>query len=186
MPSFPSDIETPGLLLRLFGEEVTRACIDHDAATAQTLLGVPIPPQLLNNSYPLETDLQQLMQDAAYAAWASRAIILKSEMKVIGLIRFHSRPVAHTGKPYRENAAEMGYEIYPAYQRLGYAREAITALMHWAMDTFGIHRFIASVSPENIASLSLIHSFGFVKVDEEMDETDGLEYVYLLDKKTGA
>lgn len=185
MPSFPSDIETPRLLLRLFGEEVTRACMEHDAVTAGSLLGVPLPPQLLNHNHPLEHDLRQLLQDESYAPWASRAIILKTEMRVIGLIRFHSRPVAQTSKPYRENAAEMGYEIYADYQRQGYAREAITGVMQWATNTYGIHRFIAAVSPENTASLDLVQSFGFMKVDEEMDETDGLEFVYLLDKRTG-
>ena len=107
---------------------------------------------------------------------------------MIGLIRFHSRPLSSAGEFYRANAAEMGYEIYPGYQRQGYAREAITSVMHWALESSGIHRFIASVAPENIPSLTLVRQLGFMKVDEVTDETDGLEYVFLLDThgNTGA
>lgn len=177
----PEDIVTPRLILRLLGPAATQACLAHDPATAGQLLGVPVSSALLDTPSALEHDLRQLQQEAGYAPWASRAIILKAEMKMIGLIRFHSRPSSPANKFYRENAAEMGYEIYADYQRRGYAREAITSIMQWALESSGTHRFIASVAPENIASLSLVQGLGFMKVDEVMDETDGLEYVFLLD-----
>lgn len=188
MLTVPGDIVTPRLILRLLGPAVTQACLAHDPATAGQLMGVPVSPALLDTPSPLEHDLRQLQQDDAYAPWASRAIILKEEMKMIGLIRFHSRPSSPADKFYRENAAEMGYEIYAGYQRRGYAREAITSIMQWALETYGVHRFIASVAPGNIASLTLVQGVGFMKVDEEIDEADGLEYVFLLDinKNTGA
>ncbi|NLU93337.1 GNAT family N-acetyltransferase [Chitinophaga sp. Ak27] len=188
MLTVPGDIVTPRLILRLLGTAVTQACLVPDPATAGQLLGIPVSTELLDAPNALAHDLRQLQQDAAYAPWASRAIILKAEMKMIGLIRFHSRPSSPAEKFYRENAAEMGYEIYPGHQRRGYAREAITSVMQWALETSGIHRFIASVAPENIASLSLVQGLGFMKVDEVVDETDGLEYVFLLDThgNTGA
>lgn len=184
MPSTSGDIITPRLILRLFGEAVTRACLHHDEAAAAKLFGFPLPPILLNSTDTFEHDMRQLQADAAYKPWASRAIMHKEEMKVMGLIRFHGKPASRSDKPYRHNAAELGYEIYPAYQRRGYAREAITGAMQWATKSFGIHSFIASVSPENTASLSLVQSLGFRKVDEEVDETDGLEYVFALNRST--
>jgi RimJ/RimL family protein N-acetyltransferase len=40
---------------------------------------------------------------------------------------------------------------------------------------------LASVSPDNVASLATVARLGFVKVGEELDEIDGLEWVHRLD-----
>jgi L-amino acid N-acyltransferase YncA len=44
--------------------------------------------------------------------------------------------------------------------------------------THGITRFLASISPDNQASLNLTAGFGFRQVGEQMDEIDGLELVF--------
>ena len=36
----------------------------------------------------------------------------------------------------------------------------------------------ASVSPANVASLTLVQQYGFVRVGEQWDEEDGLELVH--------
>jgi RimJ/RimL family protein N-acetyltransferase len=51
-------------------------------------------------------------------------------------------------------------------------------MFDWAHATFGIGRFIASISPTNAASLALAAQLGFEQVGEQMDEIDGLEYVF--------
>ena len=38
--------------------------------------------------------------------------------------------------------------------------------------------FVASVAPDNVASLNLIKEFGYVQIGEQMDEIDGLEFVF--------
>lgn len=101
---------------------------------------------------------------------------------MIGLIRFHNSPDLHADKPYRKGAVELGYCIFSNYRRKGYAREAILGVINWAAEGFCVHRFIASVSPENSPSLALVQSFGFIKIDEVIDEIDGLEYVYMLER----
>jgi [ribosomal protein S5]-alanine N-acetyltransferase len=182
MSSPLNDIITPRLVLRLLGDAVTDACLAGNLATARDLLGAAIPEEFLLNRSSLEHDLRQLQQNPAYPPWASRAIILPDNKKMIGLIRFHGTPDAHAGQPYMKNAAELGYKIFSSHRRKGYAREAINGMMNWATAYYLTHRFIASVSPENIASLALVQSLGFIKADEVMDETDGPEYVFLLDK----
>lgn len=181
MPSPVDDIITPRLILRLLGDEVTHACLANNLATAQHLLGATIPEEFGSSLSSLVYDLRQLQQDPGYRPWASRAIILPDEMKMVGRIRFHSSPALHADKPYMIAAAELGYGIFSTDRRKGYAREAIIGVMNWATTHYHTHRFIASVSPENIPSLALVQSFGFIKVDEVMDETDGMEYVFLLD-----
>jgi ribosomal-protein-alanine N-acetyltransferase len=51
--------------------------------------------------------------------------------------------------------------------------------MNWAQSEFGISSFVASISPENEFSLRLVAKLGFIKVGEVMDDTDGMEYVFL-------
>ena len=53
------------------------------------------------------------------------------------------------------------------------------AVMEWARDVHGVQHFAASVSPDNPPSLRIVQRLGFAKVGEEMDEIDGIEYVFL-------
>jgi RimJ/RimL family protein N-acetyltransferase len=50
--------------------------------------------------------------------------------------------------------------------------------MNWAHQDHGITRFIVSISPTNIASLALARKFGFTQIGEQLDEEDGLEYIF--------
>jgi ribosomal-protein-alanine N-acetyltransferase len=52
--------------------------------------------------------------------------------------------------------------------------------MDWARRERGIHHFIASVAPDNQASLSAVRELGFVKTGKQWDEEDGLELVFEL------
>ena len=50
--------------------------------------------------------------------------------------------------------------------------------MTWAHEQKGIHDFIASVSPGNAPSLTVVRKLGFVQTGEQWDEEDGLELVF--------
>jgi len=91
--------------------------------------------------------------------------------RVIGSIGFH-------GAPDEQGRLEVGYRIEPAYRRKGYTREAVRALFDWAATEHGIHRFLASIRPDNEPSLALARGLGFERIGEQMDEIDGLEYVF--------
>lgn len=177
-----NDIITPSLMLRLLGPEASKASLEKNLATAQNLLHAAIPEEFLDELSSLQNDRRQLQEDPEYKPWATRGIILKSEMKMIGLIRFHGRPDPRANKPYMKGSVELGYRIFSDYRRKGYAREAISGMINWATEVFNVHRFTASISPENLPSLALVRSFGFIKIDEVMDEIDGLEHVYILER----
>jgi len=182
VPEAINDIITPRLILRLLGEEVSSACLNNDFETAQHLLHATIPEEFVGELNVLQRDRRLLQEDPEYKPWASRGIILKSEMKMIGLIRFHGSPGYYADKPYMKGAVELGYRVLSDYRRKGYARETIFALINWAADAFSVQRFLASISPENLPSLALVQSLGFIKVDEVMDEIDGPEHVYMLER----
>jgi ribosomal-protein-alanine N-acetyltransferase len=75
----------------------------------------------------------------------------------------------------------MGYTVMPDHRRRGYAVEAASGMMDWARRIHGVRRFRLSISPSNDPSLAMAAKMGFVRTGEQMDEEDGLEYVFELD-----
>ncbi|HYJ84138.1 MAG TPA: GNAT family N-acetyltransferase [Allosphingosinicella sp.] len=60
-----------------------------------------------------------------------------------------------------ERQVELGWRILPAFQRRGYAREAVEALIGWLIEAHQIHRFVGIAASENAASVALLRSLGF-------------------------
>jgi RimJ/RimL family protein N-acetyltransferase len=44
----------------------------------------------------------------------------------------------------------------------------------------GVERFFVSIAPDNASSLAMAAKLGFRQVGEQIDEEDGLEYVFEL------
>jgi ribosomal-protein-alanine N-acetyltransferase len=120
---------------------------------------------------PAEYRLKQLAADPSEQPWLVRAVIALTPRRVVGSIGFHAPPDA-------QGRVEIGYDIVAGERRKGYAREATQALLDWAWATGRARTCVASVSPDNAASLGLIRSFGFRRVGEQIDEIDGLEWVF--------
>lgn len=145
---------------------------DLDAASAE--LGASVPAWLADDMQDfLEYRLAQVREDPSVRGWLGRSMVLTEDdgsRHVVGSIGFHGPP--------EDGKLEIGYRVDPPYRNRGYARETATAMYTWAHDTHGISTFVASVSPDNIASLNLIEEFGYVLIGEQMDEIDGLELVF--------
>jgi ribosomal-protein-alanine N-acetyltransferase len=151
------------------------ALLAGDRAAAGVELGAIIPAGLRDglDSF-LGYRIAQLTAEPAVRQWIGRAMVLvdaTGARRMIGIVGFH-------GAPDEERRLEIGYSVHPSHRRQGYAREAVVAMFDWAAREHGIHRFVASVSPTNEASLSLVRSLGFEQVGEQMDEIDGLELVF--------
>ena len=58
-------------------------------------------------------------------------------------------------------AVEIGYGLNSDYWHKGLGRQAVWALTGFAFDKLGVQRVYAKVMPENIASSSLLLSFGY-------------------------
>jgi ribosomal-protein-alanine N-acetyltransferase len=180
----PDDIATPRLILRRIGHEAILAALAGDLAQAGRCLGAAIPDELLVQPEVLRYGLAQLDADPHYAPWGPRAIMLPGTRTMItrtmiGHLRFHSRPDPDYLHSCARNAVELGYLVFEAHRRCGYAAEALGAAMDWAQAAFAVRHFVASVAPDNEASLRLARHFGFTKVGTHMDEVDGLEHVLL-------
>lgn len=57
--------------------------------------------------------------------------------------------------------AMIGYTLRHDRQRLGIAREAVSALVDALFDKLGVHRIAATLDPRNVASARLLEQLGF-------------------------
>jgi RimJ/RimL family protein N-acetyltransferase len=142
---------------------------------AEGIGGFPLPA-----GWPDETDLRilrlrfdQMRGDPDTQPWLIRAMVLREGGRAMaGHIGFHGPP--------QGGMLELGYTVFPHYRRQGLATEAAQAMMDWAARQEPIQRFRVSIAPDNEASLAMATKLGFTRVGEQMDETDGLEYVLEL------
>ena len=173
-PPIPT-IRTPRLELVHLSVRAMRALLARDLVAAELEIGASIPEGFPDHlDHFLRYRLAQLDADPTILRWLARAMVLTDAAgvrRVIGTIGFH-------GAPDEQGRLEVGYRIEPEYRRRGYTREAVRAMFDWAAAEEGVHRFVASIRPDNEASLGLAAGFGFVQVGEQMDEIDGLELVF--------
>ncbi len=86
--------------------------------------------------------------------WLALAITLREDGRMIGDIGLRF--------PEKETwQAEMGISLDPRYHGLGYASEAMRAVMKYAFESLGKHRLYASIDPRNRASIALVERLGF-------------------------
>jgi ribosomal-protein-alanine N-acetyltransferase len=167
-------IRTEHLELVLMPIAFMEALQSGDLETASREIGATATPWLAEQLVDfLNYRLGQLREDPSIRGWLGRAIVITESdgsRETIGSIGFHGPP--------EEGKLEIGYSIDPRYRRRGFAREVATAMYRWAHDTHGIATFVASVSPDNIASLNLIEEYGYILIGEQIDEIDGLELVF--------
>ena len=116
---------------------------------------------------------EQLSADPSEEPWLYRVAVLRSSREVVGRVGFHSPPNA-------DGTVEIGYATAPKHRRLGFALEMARGSLNWGAER-GARRCLASVRPDNEASLATIAHLGFVRIGEQIDEIDGLEWVYALE-----
>ena len=64
--------------------------------------------------------------------------------------------------PYNKQC-EIGYTISTRHQKNGYGKEAVEHILSYLFIHMKKHRVIASLNPDNIASIALLRSLGFRK-----------------------
>jgi RimJ/RimL family protein N-acetyltransferase len=158
-----------------------QALVAGDMETATREMGAELPADLAEDLRNfLNFRIPDLKADPSIQPWLGRGIIWShpdGRRELIGSLGFHNAP-DETGR------VEIGYRVEPAFRRRGIVTECVRALLAWA-ETQGVHRFRASVSAGNVASMAVIRSFGFHQVGVQMDEIDGEELVFNLDRPTG-
>jgi RimJ/RimL family protein N-acetyltransferase len=86
--------------------------------------------------------------------WFQLCLCLQSNSELIGDLGLHFLP------PDNEQT-EIGFTV--SHQGMGYAHEAVTAVMAHLFHHMNKHRIVASVDPNNSASISLLEKLGMRK-----------------------
>lgn len=177
------EIITPRLSLRLMTEDFLKACLREDRQKADALIGLKVSADWLEEKDLIRLRMNDYRADKKYISWGLHAVGLRASLEMVGFIGFHTRPDPEYLQPVAPNAVELGYTIFLPYRRRGFAEEAIRGMLDWAVRSHPLENFIASVSPTNLASTALVKKLGFQKISEQIDEIDGLEFVYRLPVK---
>lgn len=59
--------------------------------------------------------------------------------------------------------AEIGGEMAPEFWGKGIAQEAVAAILHFGLETIGLHAIEAKIDPGNRGAIALLNHFGFVQ-----------------------
>ncbi len=164
----------PRVRLVLIPFDALEALLAGDLERASAITGVPLPETFVTDRAALglwRYRRDQILREPASAPWLARAVVDEPAGTVVGNAGFH-------GPPDDAGMVEIGYSILPEYRRRGYGRAAVAALLGEAAESPDVRTVRASISPDNVASLTLARSFGFVQVGDQWDEEDGLELVF--------
>lgn len=103
------------------------------------------------------------------------ALNLIGNDKLIGTISLY-------GFSEKNDAAEIGYELLPAYQRQGIMQEALFEVIAFGFGVIGLKSIVANTHPANESSTKLLMKFNFKKqLHSENDQDDNL-VLYKLSK----
>lgn len=96
---------------------------------------------------------QRRLRPDTPGTWYQLAICRRDDGLLIGDCGLHFQLEA-------DWQAEVGITVAPAYQRSGYAAEALAAVIGFLFGGLGKHRVFASVDPRNQASIGLLERLG--------------------------
>jgi RimJ/RimL family protein N-acetyltransferase len=126
---------------------------------------------LMDESGPLRWRVPQVKSNPLVNKWFVRWMVEKTSREIVGSISFH-------GPPNERGMMEIGLGVHPDFQRLGYAKEALTGMWLWCVEQPGVALLRYTVTPDNVASVALVKKFGFECVGQQIDPEDGPEDIY--------
>jgi ribosomal-protein-alanine N-acetyltransferase len=126
------------------------ALMAGDTARASDEASVIFPPEWPESDdvrEGLPWHLEYLESDERHRAWRIRVVVERATNLVIGAVNLK-------GPSDAEGHVEIGSGIGEAWRRRGYAREAVTEVMDWALRQPGTKSLTATIANDNVASQS--------------------------------
>jgi RimJ/RimL family protein N-acetyltransferase len=145
--------------------ELARANI-ADGAEFSRLLNAQIPdnwPPPLNTPETMEWSLRFAETHPDGIGWGTWYVLQKNNRAAIGIGGFK-------GIPIQDGLVEIGYSILPEFQKMGFATEAVNALLTWAFEHPEVNRVRAETLPELISSIRVLKKNGFVQIGAGSEE----------------
>jgi RimJ/RimL family protein N-acetyltransferase len=113
-------------------------------------------PPPLNDEASMRWMLELLRREPRNGGWALWYWIADTRRPfLIGNGGFKGAP--------KDGTVEIGYSLLPAFQKQGYASEAVAALVAWAFSHPDVERVAAETSPELAPSIRLLERAGFTR-----------------------
>jgi ribosomal-protein-alanine N-acetyltransferase len=166
-------VSTPRLDLVPLAPPLVAALAAKDLDAARRLAAFPIDEDTFaEDDHVLGLRHAQLSNDASEEPWLYRVALLRETGRVVGRVGFHAPPAP-------DGSVEIGYGVAPGHRGQGLATEMAVGLIRWGASE-GATVCIASVRPDNAPSLALIRRLGFERTGEQIDEIDGLEWIFSL------
>lgn len=169
MTGSPDPIHTQRTALHSLGLQHIEALLGGQDAAVE-VAGLSLQPQDFDDDRSvLIMRRDQLSADPTERPWLLR-VAVGHDGSIVGRVGFHAPPDDN-------RSVEIGYRVLPAFRGQGCATELAVGLMEWARGN-GATSCVASVRPDNTPSLAIIGKLGFVRTGEQVDEEDGLEWVF--------
>ncbi|MBN9165262.1 MAG: GNAT family N-acetyltransferase [Myxococcales bacterium 68-20] len=163
---------TPRLILEPITLPVVEATFRGDRAAIEDLVQAKVPdawPGRALVERAFSASLEHIRADPATRLWGDRLMIAMDELGgtrlVVGSVVFHGKP--------ESGVAEVGYGVEERWQRQGYASEATSACVDWALAQPGIISVTATTPPWHTASIRVLERSGLARVGMEEHETLG-------------
>ncbi|UCF09331.1 MAG: GNAT family N-acetyltransferase [Candidatus Bipolaricaulota bacterium] len=113
------------------------------------------PPAALLDALPL---MLRALEEAPWTAgWHAWYWVSRNDRHLVGSGGFK-------GEPQGDGTVEIGYATRTCCRRLGFAREAMSALVAWALREPSVVRIVAETEKANAASRGLLRSLGFATI----------------------
>ncbi|PQA53373.1 GNAT family N-acetyltransferase [Siphonobacter curvatus] len=153
------------------------ALVNRDLQQASTLIGVQLDSFFSTDDavWLWDIRLNQARQDPRSLDWIAQ--VVTSNQQVVGHAGFH-------GPPDQMGMVEVAYSVVPAQRGQGYAKAMLHDLLYRARAEKEVQIVRATISPDNAASLATIRPFGFTYKGQQLDDMDGIEYIFELDSQS--
>jgi [ribosomal protein S5]-alanine N-acetyltransferase len=126
--------------------------------------------QYVGNNLPMPAHVTRAWIEAserhhAEYGYGECAVIDRATGQFIGWAGvFRSRDTKHTGE------VEVSYGLVASHRGQGIATEIASALVDYAFETLNVRRILATIDPDNIASIRVAEKLGFVLKETKPDE----------------
>jgi RimJ/RimL family protein N-acetyltransferase len=130
--------------------------IDEDRARFAELLGAQVPDHWPQKDFAdvLPSIREWVEQDEGMAIWTYAIVCREPKRRLVG-------EIGYKGPPNADAVVEIGYALLPEARHNGYASEAVTALVNWALQRDDILRITAETIIGNDASERVLQRCGF-------------------------
>lgn len=145
--TFP--LRTDRLVLRFFREDDIETLTAYRNDPAVAALQDWALPHLEETSRAL---VERHVGLTDFEAGRGHQIAIEHEGRLVGDV--------HVGLDEHLGVADIGFSLIPDAQGQGIAHEAVDALLHEVIERLGVHRVVAELSKDNLASARLLERLG--------------------------